>query len=412
MGRLGCIVLLAVTVCALSPCASEADSASNQLIVGFKTASSGSEQNSIIRRARGNRVKRFAAIRSQVIRPRTGVGLNLLRRLLLRNPSVSYVERDAIAQAFKAPNDPLFATQYAVNGSINTAAADAWNVRTSCSKVAVLDTGVDTDHPDLRGNIYGNSKEKANNGKDDDKNGYVDDYYGVNLVKGKGDGEDDNGHGTHVAGIIAGHGNNGTGVSGVCWSAKVIPVKFMNALGRGSTSDAIEGLEYAIKRGARIVNASFGSSSKSQSLEDEIERAKEEDVLIVAAAGNDGKDIDKEKTYPASYSDGNLLVVAASTSTEGLASFSNYGRTNVDLAAPGEGILSTYVGGGYKSLDGTSMAAPMVAGLAAMVQAKNSDASYSKIRSAIRDSIDKLPAFSGKTYSGGRVNLARALGKL
>ena len=276
----------------------------------------------------------------------------------------------------------------------------------------MLDTGVDTNHPDLKDNIYKNSKEKNNNGKDDDKNGYVDDYYGLNVRKGKGNGEDDNGHGTHVAGIVAGRGNNGTGVSGVCWTGNVIPIKFMNAQGYGSMSDAIEGIEYAISRGAKVINASFGSSTSSQALKDEISRAKDKGVLIVVAAGNDGKNIDSNPTYPASYSNGNLLVVAASTDTDALASFSNYAKYAVDLAAPGQSIVSTYLGGTYKVLDGTSMAAPMVAGVAGLLRARNSDATYSEIRKSIRNKVDTFSAFDGKTYSGGRVNTKRALDKV
>jgi subtilisin family serine protease len=174
----------------------------------------------------------------------------------------------------------------------------------------------------------------------------------------------------------------------------------------------IDGIEYALERGATIVNCSFASSSKSRALEDEIKHAKDRGVLLVVAAGNHSRNIDREKSYPASFTGGNLLVVAASTSTDGLASFSNYGKSSVDVAAPGEGILTTDIGDRYKTVSGTSMATPMVAGLAALLHAKKPRASYSQIRSAICGSVDKLPAFSGKTSCGGRVNLARALGRI
>jgi thermitase len=276
----------------------------------------------------------------------------------------------------------------------------------------VLDTGVDTGHPDLKDNIHKNTKEKNNNGTDGDKNGYVDDYYGYNAYKGKGNGEDDNGHGTHVSGIVAGRGNNSVGVAGVCWSAKVVPIKFMNSAGYGSMSKAIAGIEYAIDRGVKVINASFGSSSSSQALKDAIAQAKDHGVLIVVAAGNDGKNIDSSPTYPASYTNGNLLVVAASTNADTLASFSNYGKNNVDLAAPGQDIMSTYLGGSYRMLDGTSMAAPMVSGVAAMLRSRNSEATYSEIRKTIRSKIDTFSAFNGKVYSGGRVNTKKALDKI
>lgn len=412
--KVSVLMMVALIVSLVGPGAAMADSGfmDNQLIVGFKKRTSTSEQRRIVRRARGHTRKQFRAIRASVVRSRPGFGLKGLRKRLLRSPRVRYVERDPIAGILEAPNDPFYGSQYSENGSIPTAATDAWNLGTGCPRVAVLDTGVDTDHPDLRDNLYTNGNETPDNGIDDDENGYVDDYHGINLVAGKGDGEDDNGHGTHVSGIISGRGNNGIGIAGVCWSAQIIPIKFMDSSARGATSDVIDGIEYAIKRGATVVNGSFASSSKSQALEDEIKHAKDRGVLLVVAAGNHSSNIDKEKSYPASFTGGNLLVVAASTSTDGLASFSNYGKSNVDVAAPGERILTTDIGGRYKAVSGTSMATPMVAGLAALLRTKNPDATFSQIRSAIRGSVDKLPAFSGKTYSGGRVNLARALGRI
>ncbi|MEX0993180.1 MAG: S8 family peptidase [Solirubrobacterales bacterium] len=386
--------------------------APNQLIVGFKKGTSTETQKRVIEDASGDRVQRLGNIRGQVVKPRGRLGLTNLRKRLLRDVDVEFVERDQTVSLLKTPNDPLFVSQYSENGKIGTQTTDAWNTKTSCSKVAVLDTGIDTDHPDLKDNIWKNSKETSGNGKDDDKNGYVDDYYGINLVKGKGSGTDDNGHGTHVAGIVGGRGNNSMGVSGVCWSTKLMAVKFMNSQGYGSMSKAIAGIEYAADKGAKIINASFGSSTSSEALKDQISEAKDDGVLIVVAAGNDGKDIDSSPTYPASYTNGNLLVAAASTSTDTLASFSNYGKTSVDLAAPGQDIMSTYLSGSYRTLDGTSMAAPMVAGVAALCRARNSDATYSELRKSVRKTVDTKSAFSGTTYSGGRVNTKRALDKV
>jgi subtilisin family serine protease len=385
---------------------------SEQLIISFKSGVSVDQQKRIVAGVQGKRQQRIGGIRGQVVKPRRPGQLQRLRLRLERNPNVDFVERDQTVSLLKTPNDPLFVSQYSENGRVNTQTMDAWNTKTSCSKVAVLDTGIDTDHPDLKDNVWKNTKEKNGNGKDDDGNGYVDDYYGVNLFKGKGNGEDDNGHGTHVAGIIAARGNNSTGVSGVCWSAKVMAVKFMNANGYGSMSKAVAGIDYAIDKGAKIINASFGSASSSQALKDEIARAKDKGVLIVVAAGNDGKNIDSSPTYPASYTNGNLLVVAASTSADALASFSNYGKNNVDLAAPGEGIMSTYLGGSYRMLDGTSMAAPMTSGVAALCRSRNSDATYSEIRKTVRSKVNTFASYSGKTYSGGRINPKLALDKI
>ncbi len=387
---------------------------SNQVLVKFKSGVSSARQKRIIALVSGERKKKFGSIRGGLVKPKRGMKLDNMRKRLRRFSDVDVVERDAYISAFKVPNDPFFGYQYGLTptGSVNISADQAWDTKTSCAKVAVLDTGVDTTHADLKDNLWKNKNETANNGKDDDKNGYVDDYYGVDLVDGRGSGIDDNGHGTHVAGIIGSKGNNGSGVTGVCWSATIMSVKFMNRFGLGTTSGAIAGIEYAVNKGAKIINASFGSSTNSKSLEEAVKKAKSKGSLIVAAAGNDGANIDKTPMYPASYKDSNILVVAASTQTDGLASFSNYGGTSVDMAAPGENIVSTYMGGAYASLSGTSMAAPFVAGAAAMLRARNSKASHTEIRSALRDKVDKLPAFEDKVYKEGRLNLEKSLDKI
>jgi subtilisin family serine protease len=183
----------------------------------------------------------------------------------------------------------------------------------------------------------------------------------------------------------------------------------MDSKGRGSTSDAATGIEYAVQRGIRIVNGSFGSSSKSSALEDAVDYAQSKGVLIVVAAGNDGDDIDSAPIYPASYSNSNILSVAASTEDDTLASFSNFGSDGVDVAAPGDNIRSTYLGSTYKNLDGTSMASPYVAGAAALLKAVNSDATYSDLRTALRKKVDKPSALNGKVVYDGRLNIQKAL---
>ncbi len=166
-------------------------------------------------------------------------------------------------------------------------------------------------------------------------------------------------------------GNNAIGISGVCWTGSVMAVKFMNFRGKGSTSDACDAIRYAVRQGAKVINASFGSSSKSNALQDAVEYAQDKGVLLVVAAGNDGEDIDKHPVYPASFGNANILTVAASTSADKLASFSNYGDEAVDVAAAGEDIVSTYLGNRYATLSGTSMAAPLVAGMAGLLRAEN-----------------------------------------
>lgn len=411
-------VAVAAFACALWSCApalGAPPAVSGQLLVGFKDGISKNRQDQILGAESGRLSQRFRAVRNgrlAIVRPRPGTSLRVLRRRLSSRPEVAYAERDYLNFASaKTPDDPLYASQYALGDSpddYDIDAPDAWATRTGCAKVAVLDTGVDLDHPDLKANIV-ESKDKPGNGKDDDKNGYVDDAHGFNAIKGKGSGEDNEGHGTHVAGIVAGRGDNGTGVAGVCWSGKVVPVKFLDSRGRGTTSDAIAGIEYAVKSGAKIINCSFGTSGKSDALHDAVKFAKKKNALLVVAAGNNGENIDKSPEYPAAFNDDNILAVAASTSKDKLASFSNFGAEEVDIAAPGDGIRSTYLGGGYRVLSGTSMAAPFVAGVAALLKKQESDAKYSDLRAVIRKKVDKPPALKGKVESNGRLNARKAL---
>jgi thermitase len=399
-----------------APADAAAPAASGRLLVGFKKGVSKDRQERLLAAFDGRISQRFKAVRGGrlvVVRPRSGRAVDALRKRLNRTSEVAYAEPDffQFASATKTPDDPFYPLQYALVDSPSDHDIDAptaWATRAGCAKVAILDTGIDTDHPDLKANVY-KSEDKPNNNKDDDKNGYVDDTYGWSAIAGKGSGEDDNGHGTHVSGIVAGRGNNDTGVSGTCWSSKLLAVKFMNAKGKGSTSKAIAGIEYAVKQGIKIINCSFGSSSSSSSLHDAVDYAQDHNALLVVAAGNDSENIDKHPLYPASYSDSNILAVAASTSDDTLADFSNFGSTAVDVAAPGDSIYSTYLGGGYRVLSGTSMAAPYAAGVAALLRKQESDATYGNLRYAIRHKVDKPPALENKVAYDGRLNAQKAL---
>ncbi len=387
-----------------------------RLLVGFEKGVSKERQEQILSRAEGRIARRFSAIRGGrlvVVRPRSGRETRRLRRRLRDADGVAYAEPDFIysTTADKTPDDPFYTADYGLvdqPDDHDVDAPEAWGTRTGCGKVAVLDTGIDTDHPDLEANLY-KSKDKPNNNKDDDKNGYVDDTYGYNVIKGKGSGQDNEGHGTHVGGIIAARGNNSQGISGICWSAKLVPVKFMNSDGQGSSSDAVAGIEYAVKQGIKIINGSFGSRGKSSALHDAVNYAQNHNTLLVVAAGNNGQNIDKHPIYPASYGDSNILAVAASTSDDTLASFSNFGSKSVDVAAPGASILSTYLGGGYKTLSGTSMASPLAAGIAAMLKKQASNATPGDLRNAVRKKVDKPPPLKNKVAYDGRVNARKAL---
>jgi thermitase len=404
-------VLLAAL--ALAAPASAGDAVHGRLIVGFTTATSHAAARTALERAHARVVRELPDIGAFTVRPRGDRSRASLGRALRRLKRVRYAEHDVyLRTSATTPDDPLFTRQYGLPSDPGVAATTAWDHRTKCGRLATLDSGAQLNHPDLKANLWHNPDEIKGNNKDDDHNGYVDDYYGVDIYDGSGGGADADGHGTHVAGIIGARGNNAVGVAGVCWQAQIMPIRFMNANGRGSTTDAVAGIEYAIHEHAKIVNCSFGASSKSSALEDAVKDAKSAGVLLVVAAGNDSESIDKTPEYPAAYTYANILTVAATTASDTLASFSNFGSKSVDLAAPGDSIWSTYLGSGYKQLSGTSMAAPYVSGAAAMLRAKDSDLSYSDVKKALKGSVDKLPALSGKTVTGGRIDLGRALGSI
>jgi subtilisin family serine protease len=282
----------------------------------------------------------------------------------------------------------------------------------------VLDTGINYTHPDLAANIWTNPGEIPGNGIDDDGNGLVDDVYGYNFYDFRPDPMDDNGHGSHLAGIIGAVGNNGIGVAGVNWRVRLMSVKVLNSGGGGFLSDTIRGLRYAIDMGARVVNASLATDEYSQALADAVAAADEAGVLVVAAAGNTATNNDSWPRYPASLPLPNVIGVAATTSADELASFSNFGPGSVLLGAPGAGIVSTVPAtgnvccrdpSGYKALDGTSKAAAFVSGTAALLLAQDSTRTPAQLKRLLWTTTDRVPGLAGRVASGGRLNAARAL---
>jgi subtilisin family serine protease len=322
-----------------------------------------------------------------------------------------------------APNDPLFAEQW---GLVNTgqregradadiSALAAWQKTQGSRKVvvAVLDSGVDYRHPDLAGNMWHRPADLEM--YFDEHLGIVDDYDGFSALAEERDPMDENGHGTHCAGIVGAEGDNNLGVAGVNWKVEIMPLKFMGRGGFGSTKDAIEAINYVIARkkdgvNVRVISASWGSQSRSRALEDVIRKAGEADILFVAAAGNDGADADRRPHYPSGYKLPNVISVAALDRKDALASFSNYGAKGVHLAAPGKEILSTWLNGAYEEHSGTSMATPFVAGVAGLVLSVDPNLSVAELRERLFGTVDRLDALRGKVVTGGRVNAARAVG--
>ena len=321
------------------------------------------------------------------------------------------------------PNDPMFNEQWSLANTgqrggkshADIAALDAWAKTQGSEKivVAVLDSGVDYTHPDLVENMWHRPANLA--AYVDDELGVIDDEHGFSAVADNRDPMDDNGHGTHCAGIIGANGDNSFGIAGINWRVQIMPLKFMNAGGFGTTKQAIESINYVIDRkhagvNVRIISASWGSTMKSKALEDTIRKAGEEGILFVAASGNASSDADKVPHYPAGYNLPNVLSVAALTRNDELASFSNYGAKSVHIAAPGVEILSTWLNGEFKEASGTSMATPEVAGVAALVLSVEPDLSVAELRERLLKSADPLPSLKGKIATGGRLNAARAVG--
>lgn len=321
------------------------------------------------------------------------------------------------------PSDPQFDDQWALANQgqrggkegADISAMRAWSVTTGTDKVvvAVLDSGVDYTHDDLVSNIWVRPNTMAP--YSDEDLGTIDDEHGFNAIENTRDPMDDNGHGTHCAGIIGAEGGNDIGISGVNWKVQIMPLKFMNAGGSGTTKDAVEAINYVIDRkqagvNVRVISASWGSTQRSRALEDVIRKAYDAGILFVAASGNSSVDTDKFPHYPSSYAIPNVISVAALDRNDRLASFSNFGPKSVAVAAPGVDILSTWLGNEYEEKSGTSMATPVVSGVAALIVAKNKDLSVDELRKRIVTSVDKLDVLNGKVASGGRINAAKALG--
>jgi subtilisin family serine protease len=321
------------------------------------------------------------------------------------------------------PNDPMFNEQWALNNDgknggkekADISAVLAWAKTKGNSNVVVgvLDTGVDYTHSDLASNIW-TRPDNIPQYKDDEL-GTINDLHGFNAAENRSDPMDDNGHGTHCAGIIGAEGDNDEGIAGINWNVEIMPLKFMGRGGFGTTKDAIEAINYAVQRkrdgvNVRVINASWGSTAYSKALEDAIRAAGEQGILFVAAAGNDGGNNDKRPHYPSNYNLPNVISVAATDKNDALTSFSNYGIKTVHIAAPGKEILSTWLKDSYREASGTSMAAPQVAGVAALILSVDSNIKVEKLRERILKSIDKIDSLSGKIENDGRLNANKALG--
>lgn len=318
-------------------------------------------------------------------------------------------EPDSVMQPTLTPNDTDYSSLWGLHGSAGIGAPSAWDHSSGSGiVVAVLDTGVDRTHPDLAANMWINPDEIPGNGIDDDGNGYIDDVHGWDFYDNDNDPSDDDGHGTHVSGTIAAVGNNSLGIIGVAYGAQIMALRFIGPLG-GYTSDAVLAINYAIDKGVKISNNSWGGYGFSTSLYNAINNARAAGMLFVAAAGNDNINTDITPHYPSSYTLSNVISVGSISSSGARSSFSNYGAISVDLFAPGSSILSTTPSSSYSSYDGTSMASPHVAGVAAQVLSLNSGLSLASLKDTILNSSTLSGAYSGLCVTSGRLSASTAV---
>jgi subtilisin family serine protease len=402
-----------------------------ELIVGFEPGAAAGARSHALSAAGVTRRRSFGPIDAALVSvapQRSEQALEALRH----NPNVRYAEPNFRLSASALPNDARFGELWglnnvgqSVNGWPSTADADidapeAWALATASPSVTVaaIDTGVDFSHEDLGGSataspvMWTNPGETcngcSNNGVDDDANGLIDDWRGWDWKNNDNNPADDNGHGTHVTGTIAATGNNGVGVIGVAPGVRVMSLKFLGADGTGDVAGAVAAILYAAAFHAPVLNGSFGGNQHSQALADSIGVADALGSLYVAAAGNSLANTDVSPNFPSVYEISNIVAVAATEGTDGKAWFSSYGAATVDLGAPGQNILSTWLGNTYQYSDGTSMAAPYVSGAVALLKSKFPAATAVGLKALILRSVDVKSSLVGKTRTGGRLNLANA----
>jgi thermitase len=382
-------------------------------------------------RVSGSRKKLFKYVAGlEVIKLSRGVSVEEAIKLYRQDPDVVYAEPNYILRTTLTPNDPRFVSgemwglnNFGQSGGTPDAdidAPEAWNSATGDSNVvvAIIDSGIAYNHPDLAGNMFRNEADCNNNGLDDDDNGYVDDCYGIDTHNNDSNPMDDNNHGTHVAGTIGAKGNNGLGVVGINWNIKMMACKFVDASGSGTTESAIDCLEYVKvmkDRGINIIatSNSWGGGDFSQALFDAIDMQRQRGILFITAAGNGdlfGFPIDNDHSpfYPCTYYLPNIVCVASTTRNDERSSFSNYGRRTVHIGAPGSDILSTTRNGGYGFSSGTSMATPHVTGVAALVKAQDPGRDWKAIKNLILAGGDNISSMSD-TITQKRLNANGAL---
>jgi subtilisin family serine protease len=426
-------LLVAATTNAASPQAQNAlannpalEYAPDSVLVKFNPAASRVQKLNAHAQINAEKIRGYGLVKGlEHMQLGKGQGVERAIEILQQLPFVEYAEPDYVLRA--DTNDTFYGLQWrlkntgqAIRGTPGIHDADidapeAWSLTTGDPAfiVAVIDTGVEYTHEDLANNIWVNPGEIPDDKIDNDGNGFNDDVHGWDFYRNDNDPMDlRDGHGTHVSGTICAEANNGIGVSGVAWHCNIMALRFIGPFG-GYTSDAIAALNYAVDKGVKVSNNSWGGGGYSQALYDAIQNAGNSGHLFVTAAGNGGQDSVGDNTdiaphYPSSYDLGNIIAVAATDNQDRLAGFSNYGLLSVDLGAPGVDIASTMLSGYYWS-SGTSMAAPHVTGVAALISDLHPELTLTEIKDRILNTVRPIDAHTGKTVSGGVVNAYAAL---
>ncbi|WP_413943723.1 S8 family serine peptidase [Bdellovibrio sp. HCB-162] len=420
IGRASKATMVGLLLAGVHAFAAAPESVPGEYIVKLKDSVSAKSNINILSQQLGSYIKDTIPGQNIVVikRPVFEIQSNVVKSLS-ENPLVDIVEPNFIYRINKTPNDPMLGQLW---GMINTGQADsqrrqgiagvdigaekAWDITTGSKDVivAVIDTGVDYNHPDLKDNLWVNEAElNGKPGVDDDGNGIVDDIHGANFVdanKPTGNPLDDHGHGSHCSGTIGATGNDGKGIVGVAWNVRIMGVKFLSASGSGSLDGALKGIDYATKMGAKIMSNSWGGGGYSETLKQAIERSNAAGALFVAAAGNESNNNDANPTYPATYDVPNVLSVAAIDNRGQIASFSNYGKTKVHVGAPGVNIYSSITGGGYDSWSGTSMATPHVSGMAVLLASNEPNLTNVEMKERIIATSRPIAGLRGKARGG------------
>jgi len=383
-----------------------------ELLARFRTNASAEDIDALLSSrsiARAGRLR--GASRIEKLTLPAGTDPEFVAAELRTYPLVEFVEPNyLISKDDTTPNDPQFSEQWALHNTNNNSnqlpgadigAVQAWDTATGSAStiVAVIDSGIDFTHPDLRHNQWTNSGEKKNN-QDNDQDGFVSDINGWDFITDSPVVKDGSGHGTAIAGIIAAEGNNNIGITGVMWHAGLMSLRVLDNDGVGDVGHAVEAIDFAIAHNAAAINLSWGTDEAPLALKDAIKRAGKRNIIVVCSAGNDGRDIETLPYYPASFDLTNLIAVAAIDNQDQLTGWTNYGQTHVTMAAPGVDILTTKAGGGYQKVTGTSASAPLVTGLTGLVKTLRPQLSAARTKSMLTSGARAATALSGKVQSG------------